>query len=423
MQKLSRVIFLSLSFLAIMFLSPLTYAMLSMELTQGVMGAIPISIVPFTTDIGSTPLQDVSGIISSDLSHSGRFKVYAEKNGIDNVVTGRLKRLTSDHYEVNFELHDMLRGNGKETIVLSKHYNVTGSALRALAHHISDLIYSQITGTRGVFSTKLAYIVVEKGTNAAATHYILEVSDQDGYNPRPLLTSLDPIMSPAWSPDGKQIAYVSFENRHAGIYIENVVTGERYLLSEFPGINGAPAWSPDGKKLALVLSKSGSPNIYMMDVATRTLTQLTHDYYINTEPAFAPDGRSLLFTSNRSGGVQIYQLNFKSNHISRLTYDGNYNARASYSPDGRHVTLIHRVANVYSIALLDLDTGTMQVLTSSKGDSNSPSMAPNGSMILYNTLDQDQNLLAIVSVDGHVQLRLPSRVGEAEDPAWSPYLG
>lgn len=201
-----------------------------------------------------------------------------------------------------------------------------------------------------------------------------------------------------------------------------MVTGARRLLSEFPGINGAPSWSPDGKKLALVLSRSGSPNIYVMDIASRQLTQLTHDYYINTEPAWAPDGKSLLFTSTRAGGPQIYQINLASGAVSRISYDGDYNARASYTRDGKHIAMIHKVSGIYSIAILDLDSGTMRVLSGSAADSASPSVAPNSSMILYDTVYGNRNVLAMVSADGRVQLRLPARNGEAQDPSWSPFI-
>lgn len=414
-------------------------AILSMELTRGVAGAIPLAVVPFAAQ--SPAPQDVSGIVTNDLTNSGRFKVYGRsaltefpssagqvsadyfrKLGTDNVVVGKVNALGGDRYEVKFQLLDMFRGKAEASVALEKTYTVSGAELRNLAHHISDLVYEQITGTRGIFSTKIAYVVVQRPGNAG-TRYILEVSDQDGYAPRPLLESPEPIMSPAWSPNGRQIAYVSYENKKAAIYLQELGSGARRLLSEFPGINGAPAWSADGRKLALVLSKSGSPNIYVMDVASRGLTQVTHDFYINTEPAWAPDGKTLSFTSNRSGGPQIYQVNLASGTSSRVSYDGDYNARASYTQDGKYMTMIHRVSGIYNIALLDLDTGNMKVLSGSAGDSASPSIAPNGSMILYDTVYGGRNVLAMVSADGRVQLRLPARNGEAQDPAWSPYLG
>lgn len=415
------------------------YAILSMELTRGVTGAIPIAVVPFALP-GDKPPHDVPQIVANDLQNSGRFKVfgreavkvfpsdvrdvsadYFRRLGTNNVVVGKIQSLSNNTFEVSFQLIDLYRNSGKAGVLLSKKFVAPTNELRAVAHRISDLIYQQITGVRGVFSTKIAYVVVQQSENGVK-RYILEVSDQDGYNPRPLLNSPEPIMSPAWSPSGKQIAYVSFEKRHAGIYLQDIVTGSRHLLSEFPGINGAPAWSPDGKKLALVLSKSGAPNIYIIDIATRALKQVTRDFYINTEPAWSADGKSILYTSNRSGGPQIYQLSLADGTTTRLTYDGDYNARASFARDRKHIAMIHRVSGFYNIGLLNLDAGTIRVLNNTVGDSASPSMAPNGSMILYDTFYRGRNVLAMVSSDGRVQLFLPARDGAAQDPAWSPFL-
>ncbi len=412
------------------------FAMLSMELTRGVAGAVPIAIVPFTVE-GGTPPQDVSGIISHDLQNSGRFKVYTGQSvsrdmpmryfrsiGADHLVLGKVQHLGGDHYQVSVELYEVFKGSDSKTkpsAILNKTFTVTGSELRALSHHISDLIYQQITGIRGVFSTKLAYIVVQRPPGQAP-RYRLEVSDQDGYNPKPLLNSTAPIMSPAWSPNGRQIAYVTFEKKHASIYVQDVATGYRQLLTDFPGINGAPAWSPDGRKLALVLSKGGTPNIYTMDIVTHQLTQLTRDWSINTEPDWSPSGRSIIFTSNRSGGPQIYEYHFATNSVTRITYDGNYNARASFTPDGKCIVMLNRQSNLFNIGLLDLDTGTFRVLTNSGNDNESPSMAPNGNMVLYGTLYGGRGVLGMVANDSSVEIRLPARDGEVQDPAWSPFL-
>lgn len=431
----------SLLFTFILIIPYSAHAILSMELTRGVAGAIPIAIVPFAPPSNQLPPQDVSAIITSDLQNSGRFKVYGKSTlnqfpneasqvstdyfkrlGTNNVVVGKVDVLGSDRYQISVQLLDIFRGQGAANIMLNKKYTVSGGELRNLAHHISDLIFEEMTGIRGIFSTKMAYVVIERNDNAP-TRYRLEVADQDGYNPRPLLDSPEPIMSPAWSPNGRQVAYVSFENKQAGIYIEEVATGARRLLSEFPGINGAPAWSQDGKRLALVLSKDGSPNIYIMDIASKRLTQVTRDFYINTEPAWSPDGKSLLYTSNRSGGLpQIYHLNLATGASNRVSFDGDYNARASYTRDGKNIVMIHRVSGIYNIALLDLDSGTLRVLNGSVGDSSSPSIAPNGSMVLYDALYNGRNVLGMVSADGSVQLRMPARKGDAQDPAWSPFL-
>lgn len=425
----------TLFFLTCFVLSQTAFAMLSLELTRGVAGAVPIAIVPFST-AGETPSQDVSAIISNDLQNSGRFKVrsgnslsanmpmsYFRSIGANDLVVGKVEQVGDHRYEVSFRLSEVIDGAaGTQAPLLSQKFVVSDQQLRALAHHISDLIYRQITGIRGVFSTRLAYVVMQR-TTGEPTSYTLEVSDQDGYNPRPLLTSPDPIMSPAWSPNGREIAYVSFEGQRSSIYIENVATGARRLVSNYPGINGAPAWSPDGRKLAVVLSKTGSPNIYIIDLATHALRQVTNDWSINTEPSWAPNGNSIVFTSNRGGGPQIYQKNLVTGAVSRVTYDGNYNARATFTPDGHQLVTLNQESKLFNIGILDLDSGTYRVLTnSSDTDNESPTMAPNGSMVLYGTLYGGRSVLAMVASDGSVQIRLPARDGEVQDPAWSPYL-
>lgn len=417
-----------------------SYAILNLELTRGVSGAVPIAIVPFV--MGESSPVNISDVISSDLQMSGRFKVYGrdklskypgnlaevefnyfQRLGADNIVIGKINKLGGDQYQVSFQLLDVYKGKDtpQQSVVLSQKFDVTSKELRRLAHHISDMIYQQITGIPGIFSTRYAYVVVDRKPNAEAS-YTLEVADMDGYNPRTLLNSSDPIMSPAWSPNGREIAYVSFEKKYAAIYIQNVATGGRRLVSEYTGINGAPAWSPDGKKLALVLSKDGTPNIYTLDVANKHLTQITKDWSINTEPAWSPNGKNIIFTSNRGGVPQIYQKNLQTGNVSRVTYDGNYNARASYTRDGNHIVVLNKEANTYNIGILDLNNGVFRVLTNSGMDNDSPSVAPNGSMVLYGTLYKGRSVLGLVATDGSVQLRMPARSGEVQDPAWSPYL-
>ncbi len=414
-----------LSILCLLIVSSTTFAMLSLELTRGVSGAIPITVLPFTTQ-GQSPTQDIASIITNDLQNSGRFKVSSSSsNNSDDIVQGKIQSLGGDSYQVSFQLLDAFRGKSSPQTaqLLNEKFTISNADARALAHHIADMVYQKITGVRGIFSTRLAYVVVQRGYNGQSSRYILEVADQDGYGPRPLLTSTDPIMSPAWSPNGKQVAYVSFENRHASIYIQDVNSGGRRLVSEFPGINGAPAWSRDGRKLAVVLSKGGSPNIYELDLGSRQLTQLTRDFYINTEPSYSPNGRNVIFTSNRSANhPQIYELNLANHAVSRITYDGSYNARPSYTPDGNHIVVLNRESGMYNIGIMDLDSGTFRVLTNSREDHGSPSIAPNGSMIVYEAYDSGRNVLGMVTTDGQVSLKLPARNGDVQDPAWSPFL-
>ncbi len=407
--------------LALLMSGPL-HAMLSMELTRGVVGAIPIAVIPFSGQANMLP-EDIAAVMANDLRNSGRFHVSNTALAGDAIVTGQVTQSGPGHYRVQFQLRDRPAGasNGSSsTLLASQQVTVSASSLRAVAHHFSDIVYQQLTGVRGVFSTRLAYVVVQHP--AGVPHYTLEIADEDGYNPRPLLVSAEPIMSPAFSPDGRKIAYVSFENKRAAIYLQEIASGRRTLISAYPGINGAPAFSPDGKKLALVLSKDGSPTIYLMDIATRHLRRLTHDFSINTEPSFSPDGKSLIFTSNRGGTPQIYQIRLADGAISRVTYDGRYNARASFSPDARHIVTINQTSGLFNIALFDMDNGVFRVLTPTSGtDNESPAMAPNGSMVLYGTLYGGRSVLAMVSTDGSIQVRLPGRNGEVQDPAWSPW--
>jgi TolB protein len=436
-----RKLFIILFFTIITLFFNTAFAVISLELTRGISGALPIAVVPFSIE-GQTPEQNIPNIVSNDLQNSGRFKVFGASHlnyfpgkvadvkwdyfrgiGTDHIVIGQIQQVGVNRYQVSFQLLDAIKGKTApgDAVVLNQKYTVQGEELRSLAHHISDVIYQNITGIRGIFSTRLAYILVKRAENTKPS-YTLEVSDQDGYNPKPLLISTDPIMSPAWSPNGKQIAYVSFENRKAAIYIEDVATGRRHLISESQGINGAPAWSPDGRKLALVLSKTGTPNVFLMDLTTQQTVQLTNDFYINTEPSFSPDGRSIIFTSNRSGNPQIYKLDLASRQTSRVTYDGKYNATASFTPDGNHIVVLNQQSGMFNIGTLSLDSGTFRVLTNSGDDTESPSIAPNGSMVLFGTYHNGKSVLGMVATDGSVQLRLPARDGDVQDPAWSPFL-
>ncbi|MDP3558997.1 MAG: Tol-Pal system beta propeller repeat protein TolB [Legionellaceae bacterium] len=401
-----------------------TYA-LDLELTQGVSSALPIAVDSFGQD---TSAQMLSEVIRNDLRLSGQFKLIPgpagasammwRQSGADSVVIGQVRPIGAGRYSVHTSLLDTVT-QGRP--LLSRDFEVSQAELRPLAHFISDLVYEKLTGERGIFSTRIAYILVQH-LPEGRTRYALEVADSDGYNPQNLLMSSEPIMSPAWSPDGRYIACVSFEKRKAQIYTIELATGRRRLITDFPGINGAPTWSPDGRSLALVLSKSGAPKIYKLDLSTGQMQQLTFGSSIDTEPRYTSDGQHIIFTSGRGGSPQVYQLSLRDNQITRLTYDGDYNARATLSPNRQYLVMLHRQDGHYNIAVQNMGQNTIMPLTHSVLD-ESPSISPNGRLVLYATREGANGELGVVSVDGRIRMRLPSAQGDIQEPAWSPYLG
>ena len=418
----------------ILLFSAQAQAVLTIDITRGVKAAIPIAIVPFRVTPSQVLSESIWDVVAADLARSGRFEPLAEADFLSKpstvrevrykdwrllkmnaIVIGEVKQLDAERYEVSFRLLDVFN----ETQLAGNKYTVKASLFRKVAHKISDIVYQKLTGIPGAFDTKIAY-VMQQGQKKDK-RYMLQVSDADGYRPVTILESKQPIMSPAWSPKADKLAYVSFEKKRAQIYVQNLRTGKRELVSDYPRINSAPAWSPDGSKLAMSLSKDGNSEIYIKDMNTGALSRITNNGAIDTEPAWTADGRSLVFSSGRAGKPQIYQVSALGGQARRLTFQGGYNAGASFSPDGRKMVLISDVNGGFKVGIYDQATRSIKTLTNTSLD-ESPSFAPNGEMILYSTVYGGKNVLSAVSVDGSVQQVLRFNGGSVKSPAWSPRL-
>jgi len=410
-------------------------AELTIEITQGVTDPIPLAVVPFGWQGVGPPPFDVAELVANDLRRSGLFRPMDRKDMVDLptrgadvelddwrmlrndfVVVGRLEPEAEGRYVIHFELVNVLNGQK----LLDYRQPAAARTLRGASHRVADLIFEKLTGIRGAFATRIAYIEVEGPVTAR--RYKLMVADSDGENFIKVAESGEPLMSPAWSPDGQSLAYVSFEGKSSAIYTQLLRTGERRRVSARAGINGAPAWSPDGQRLALTLSrKDGNVDVYVLTLADQTLTRLTDDGGIDTEPAWSADGKSIYFTSDRSGSPQIYRVAVgPGQRASRLTFEGTYNARPRLSPDGTKLALVTLDRGAYRIATLELKNNAMRVLTQGRLD-ESPSFAPNGAVLIYGTQDKGRGFLATVSVDGQVRERLASRQGDIREPVWAPF--
>lgn len=409
-------------------------AELTIEITHGVDNPTVIAVSPIESGQRILP-EDISQIVSADLERSGLFQAIDRSNmlsfprtsgevyyrdwrvlGAQYLVYGNAERQQDGRIKVTFGLNEIL---GEKAVLSQVVYGTDGN-IRDIAHYISDKVYEAITGIRGAFSTRIAYVTATPGRNNQLV-YRLMVADADGARERMMLESREPLMSPTWSPDGKELAYVSFETGRPAVFRQRLNDATREQLTNFKGLNGAPAWSPDGRKMALVLSKDGNPEIYVLDMATRQFTRITNHFAIDTEPNWTPDGKALIFTSDRGGSPQIYKMVLATGAMERVTFRGSYNARPRLAPDGRTLVLVHRDGGQFHIASQDLISGDFRILTSTFLD-ESPTVAPNGAMLLYATKRGSKNLLAAVSIDAGVKFLLPSREGDVREPAWSPFL-
>jgi TolB protein len=411
-------------------------AQLNITITEGQERAVPIAVVPFGWQGSGPPAFDVAGVVGADLGSSGRFAPMATSDMVsrptqasqvnfqqwrtleaDYLVIGTLTQDGPENFTATYQLFDVLRGESLTGFRLQ----ASRADLRRASHRISDMIFEELTGIPGVFSTQIAYISEERRSDGTK-QFRLIVSDADGENAQRVAESTQPLMSPSWSPDARRIAYVSFEGGVSGVYVQTLRTGTRERVSARAGVNSAPAFSPDGRSLALVLSRdTGNLDIHALDLTTQVLRQLTTDAGVDTEPTWAPDGRSIYFTSDRAGGPQVYRVGTEAGQrAQRVTFTGVYNARPRVSPDGKQIAVVAGENNRYRIGVVNPDNGELFILTNGRLD-ESPSFAPNGAQIIYATRENGRGVLASVSTDGRIKTQIASVAGDVREPVWGPF--
>ena len=401
------------------------WAQFRVEVTGVGLTQMPIALAPFRGE-GQSP-QPISAIVRADLERSGQFRgvdtsgvaidetsrpdvTLWRQKGADSLVAGSITRLADGRYDVRFRLWDVVRNQD----LGGQSFAVGQGDLRLVAHRIADYVYEKLTGERGVFSTRIAYVTKASG------RYSLWVADADGENAQAALASPEPIISPAWAPNGTQLAYVSFESRKPVVYVHDVASGKRRLIANFRGSNSAPAWSPDGRQLAVTLTRDGSSQLYIIDANGGEPRRLMQSSGIDTEPVFSSDGRTIYFVSDRGGAPQIYKVNTGGGQAERVTFHGNYNVSPSISPDGHWLAYISRVGGGFKLYVMDLQTGTANAITDTTTD-ESPSFAPNSRLIVYATQQQGREALMTTTVDGKIKARLSGQNGDIREPDWGPY--
>ncbi|MBT8088171.1 MAG: Tol-Pal system beta propeller repeat protein TolB [Gammaproteobacteria bacterium] len=402
---------------------------------QGVAQPTPVAIVPFGWE-GSAPDMplDVAEVITSDLRRSGRFAPIGEADmlqkptsgadvdfddwgyvAVEAVVVGSVTQTGDNVYTLQFQLFDVF---GRRQL-LGYRMPASRGTMRSAAHRAADMIYEKLTGIKGVFGTRVAYVTAQRQEQGRL--YSLIVSDQDGANEYTIMESTDPIMSPAWSPDSRQLAYVSFEGSRSSIFVQTLRTGNRFKVSSRPGINGAPAFSPDGRSLVVTLGGvDGNLDIYTLDITSREVRRLTTHRAIDTEGSWSPDGRYIYFTSDRAGGPQIYRVAASGGSPERVTFEGSYNARPRLSPDGKRLAMVHNDGGNYRIGVMDMESKNLLVVSTGRQD-ESPSFAPNSDSLIYATREGRNGVLETVSADGLIRQKLASGQGDVREPVWSPF--
>ena len=400
-------------------------AQFRVEVTGVGLTQLPIAIAPFRGDAQAP--QKIAAIVQADLERSGQFRsidasgaamdessrpdvaMWRQKSA-DSLATGSITRTADGRYDVRFRLWDVVRGQdlGGQSFV------VTQGDLRLVAHRIADFIYEKLTGERGVFSTRITYVT------KTGSRYSLWVADADGENAQSALSSPEPIISPAWSPSGGQIAYVSFESRKPVVYVHDVATGRRRLIANFRGSNSAPAWAPDGRTLAVTLSRDGGSQLYTIDANGGEPRRLMQSSGIDTEPVFSSDGRTIYFVSDRGGAPQIYRVPVGGGSAERVTFSGNYNISPSISPDGKWLAFISRVGGAFKLHVMDLASGAVNAITDTTADEN-PSFAPNSRLLVYATQQQGREALMTTTLDGKIKARLAGQAGDIREPDWGSF--
>ena len=410
-------------------------AELVIEITRGIENPIKIAVVPFRVKSAGAFDVDLARLIEANLERSGQFLrvrrdtmlslpgpddqiFYRDWRAIDSeyTVVGSVER-DEKGLLVRYGLHDVY---GEKLVFPIERLSESSDSLRDIGHYISDRIYEALTGIKGIFSTRLLYVSAERRSEKDQTFKLI-LSDADGGRPQTIFQSSEPILSPAWSPDGSRVAYMSFRGKRAGIYVQTLASGEVQKVAEFPGLNSAPSFSPDGRKLVMTLSRDGNPEVYVANLRTGELDRMTNHFSIDTEASWSPDGRSILFTSSRGGKPQLYMMNLADKTVKRVTFDGDYNSNGAFTPDGESIVFVHRTNERFHIAVMNLKTREIRILTETDLD-ESPSVAPNGTMLIYATSDEEKGLLGLVSMDGRVRVRLPSVTESVREPAWSPFF-